>query len=129
MDTVHHGIYNIREKNFDDKNFNSMNGERNLGHNGQDAIECKSCLIKFKFPSIYIKHYQDHHNSLPPEYIDRENFMCDQCPSVFISKQHLNHHIKRVHMETHGKRNPDFVDSIKCSSCTETFSAGNLYIR
>ena len=61
--------------------------------------------------------------------MDRENFMCDQCPSVFISKSHLNHHIKRVHLETLGKRNPDFVDSIPCSSCAEKFSAGNLYIR
>ena len=57
METVHHGIYNAKSKNHSisdpDKNENDF-----LGHNGQDAIECKSCLIQFKFPSIYIKHYQ-----------------------------------------------------------------------
>jgi hypothetical protein len=127
IDTVHHGFYNVKSKNHSDPDKND--NDSYLGHNGQDAIECRSCLIQFKFPSIYIKHYQEHHNSLPPEYMDRENFMCDQCPSVFISKSHLNHHIKRVHLETLGKRNPDFVDSIPCSSCPEKFSAGNLYIR
>ena len=37
-------------------------------------------------------------------------------------------HIFRA-LETLGKRNPDFVDSIPCSACAEKFSAGNLYIR
>ena len=40
----------------------------------QEPMECKSCSITFKFPSIYIKHYQDTHGTLPPEYVDKENF-------------------------------------------------------
>ena len=91
-------------------------------------MECKSCTITFKFPSIYIKHYQDKHGTLPPEYVDKENFICDQCPSVFISKQNLRDHILRVHMKKKKKtyRNTEngmeYIDAIKCTSCKQ----GNL---
>ena len=94
----------------------------------QEPMECKSCTITFKFPSIYIKHYQDKHGTLPPEYVDKENFICDQCPSVFISKQNLRDHILRVHMKKKKKtyRNTEngmeYIDAIKCTSCKQ----GNL---
>ena len=52
-----------------------------------EPIECKICSSTFRFPSAYIKHYQDSHGSLPPEYIDKETFVCDQCPMVFISSK------------------------------------------
>ena len=41
---------------------------------------CVKCDRKFDYPSDYIKHYQETHSSLPPEYIDKETFVCDQCP-------------------------------------------------
>ena len=50
---------------------------------------CDKCNQKFDYPSDYIKHYQDIHGSLPPEYKDKETFVCDQCPRVFITKNHL----------------------------------------
>ena len=58
---------------------------------------CDKCNQKFDYPSDYIKHYQDMHGSLPPEYKDKETFVCDQCPRVFITKNHLGAHIERVH--------------------------------
>jgi hypothetical protein len=48
IDTVHHGFYNVKSKNHSDPEKNE--NDSYLGHNGQDAIECRSCLIQFKFP-------------------------------------------------------------------------------
>ena len=52
------------------------------------AYLCTKCNQNFSTanPSDYIKHYQDTHGSLPPDFIDKETFVCDQCPRVFIAK-------------------------------------------
>ena len=52
----------------------------------QEPMECKLCSITLKYPSNYIKHYQAEHGTLPPEYADKETFICDQCPNTFLSK-------------------------------------------
>ena len=52
------------------------------------AYLCTKCNQNFSTanPSDYIKHYQDTHGALPPDFIDKETFVCDQCPRVFIAK-------------------------------------------
>ena len=47
---------------------------------------CIKCNFSSGNPSDYIKHFQDNHGTLPPEFIDKETFVCDQCPRVFIAK-------------------------------------------
>ena len=66
-----------------------------------EPSKCQICSATFRFPSAYIKHYQDTHGSIPPEYIDKETFVCDQCPMVFISGKNLKEHIERVHLRCH----------------------------
>ena len=50
IDTVHHGFYNVKSQNQTDSADKNHENDSYLGHNGQDAIECRSCLIQFKFP-------------------------------------------------------------------------------
>ena len=38
-------------------------------------------------PNIYIKHHQEGHGGLPPEYMEREKFICEQCPAGTFSTQ------------------------------------------
>ena len=66
---------------------------------------------------------------MPPEYLHKETYVCDQCPRVFITKNHLREHIKRVHSKEYNSMGRDYVDSIKCSSCDVAFSSGNIYIQ
>ena len=66
---------------------------------------------------------------MPPEYLHKETYVCDQCPRVFITKNHLREHIKRVHSIEYNSMGRDYVDSIKCSSCDVAFSSGNIYIQ
>ena len=121
-DSAHNGLPKTHENscfckkcNQNFENPSQLKKHSNLVHNGideldekkenlvQEPMECKSCSTTFKFPSVYIKHYQDTHSSLPPEYVDKQNFMCDQCPSVFILKQHLRKHIQQVHSKIYKK--------------------------
>ena len=59
--------------------------------------------------------------------------MCDQCPMVYLNKTRLKQHIDCVHTGRYQNnvvnKGLDYIDSIKCSSCYETFSAGNHYIQ
>ena len=77
-----------------------------------ETIECNSCEETFRAPSFYIQHYQSSHGSVPPEYIDRELFVCDQCTQVFVTKISLSLHISNVHSDKHGK---------KCQFCEKVF--------
>ena len=48
--------------------------------------------------------------------------------------KNLKEHIERVHLRCHRyfkntKSRHDYIDSIKCSTCEETFFAGNHYIK
>ena len=84
----------------------------------QDAIKCKSCESKFTAPNMYIQHHQSHHGGLPPEYLDKELFICDQCTHVFISKQSLSSHIINVHKEVDKSKRPK---EKKCPYCAKLF--------
>ena len=65
------------------KKYNSM------GKDYVDSIKCSSCGKTFSSGNLYIQHYQSKHGDFPPEYNDREKFICDQCPKVFLEKHRL----------------------------------------
>ena len=93
-DSVHNGI---RKSQLGNKS--SIKKENTV----QEPMECKSCTITFKFPSIYIKHYQDKHGTLPPEYVDKENFICDSmwfylCTYLFRHEQKVQLKIRPMYL-------------------------------
>ena len=47
--------------------------------------------------TFYIQHYQAMHGNLPPEYMDKELFICDECPQIFITKVSFAAHKVNVH--------------------------------
>ena len=100
----------------------------------QETIECKLCLMKYTKKSVYINHYQENHGSVPPEYKNEDLFICELCSKCFPAVGTLRQHINAVHKKTskefkNTKKRDEYVDSIKCSSCNETFSFENTYIR
>ena len=82
--SAHNKKRKLDNENTDNSDSLKKSKKENIVH---EPIECKICSSTFRFPSAYIKHYQDSHSSLPPEYIDKETFVCDQCPMVFISSK------------------------------------------
>ena len=56
------------------------------------------------------------HGDFPPEFEDREKFMCDQCPAIFLTKQKWTSHKWSVHLK---KRKP--VQRVQCPQCTKTY--------
>ena len=62
-----------------------------------NATECKTCEKEFRYPNIYINHYQEKHGSVPPEYIDETLFFCEKCPKAYLSKTQLTEHIQKSH--------------------------------
>ena len=100
----------------------------------QETIECKLCLMKYTKKSVYINHYQENHGSVPPEYKNEDLFICELCSKCFPAVGTLRQHINAVHKKTskefkNTKKRDEYVDSIQCSSCNETFSFENTYIR
>ena len=90
----------------------------------QKTIVCKLCNEKFHLKCDYIKHYEDAHNALPPEYVEKEKFPCEYCEKVFFNKILLNHHIKTAHTEEWAiSRNLKFKQvDVQCANCEKVFS-------
>ena len=80
--------------------------------------------MKFTAPNFYIQHHQASHGGLPPDYLDKELFMCDQCPNVFISKQSLTVHIINVHKDVDKDKRPK---EKKCPYCDKMFRRHQNY--
>ena len=62
-----------------------------------NATECKTCEKEFRYPNIYINHYQEKHGSVPPEYVNETLFFCEKCPKAYLSKTQLTKHIQKSH--------------------------------
>ena len=45
-------------------------------------IKCSSCEETFLAQNFYIQHFQTVHGGFPEEYMDREQFMCDECSGI-----------------------------------------------
>ena len=131
MDKVHC----LEEEKILRRKINKKERKPKLNENiNQETKECKLCSIKYTKPSAYINHFQDSHGSLPPEYKSEDLFICELCSKNFLSEGILRQHINAVHKKTSKefkstKKRDEYVDSICCSSCEETFSSENIYIR
>ena len=88
------------------------------------TIECQSCDKTFKAANFYIQHHQSVHGGLPPEYLEKELFVCDQCPQVFISKISLSTHRYNGHNADNKSRKKD---AKKCPYCEKTFQTRANY--
>ena len=53
------------------------------------SYKCRECNTEFNNTRYYIIHYRKVHKCLPEEFKDRKQFMCDQCPDVFLSEHNL----------------------------------------
>ena len=80
--------------------------------------------MKFTSPNFYITHHQATHGGLPPDYLDKELFMCDSCPNIFISKQSLTVHIINVHKDLDKDKRPK---EKKCPYCEKMFRRHQNY--
>jgi hypothetical protein len=90
-----------------------------------ESIECHSCGEKFQAANFYIQHHQSVHGNLPPEYLDKELFVCDQCPQVFITKISLSMHIYNGH---NAKNKLKKKEGKKCPYCEKSFQSRNNYL-
>ena len=73
----------------------------------------------FRAANLYIKHHQEVHGNLPPEYKDKQLFICDHCPFISIAKRSLESHLVAVHKE--GGKAPQKVPERKCRYCEKAF--------
>ena len=89
-----------------------------------ETIECQSCDETFIAANFYIQHHQSVHGGLPPEYLEKDLFVCDQCPKVFISKISLSMHRHNAHNADNklGKK-----DAKKCPYCEKKFQTRANY--
>jgi len=86
-----------------------------------DAIKCHSCEMIFSAPNYYITHHQSVHGTFPPDYEDRELFICDQCPQVYISKTALSAHIQNVHNKEFMPIDESKRKTWHCPHCEKVF--------
>merc|ERR1712223_1593558 len=80
--------------------------------------KCDLCEMIFNGPALYIQHYQSKHKTLPPEYVDKELFFCDQCPFATITKNSLTSHVVYGHKNQKQKR---VKKEYKCQYCGKVF--------
>ena len=88
-------------------------------------MECHSCGEKFKAANFYIQHQQSVHGNLPPEYLDKELFVCDQCPQVFITKISLSMH---VYNGQNAENKLKKKEGKKCPYCEKRFQSYGNYL-
>ena len=94
---------------------------------------------------------------MPPEFVDKNKYLCSECPAIFFSKESLNAHVhkhrenslqtykqfecKKCQLTISGKKNyashcekvhnevVPGAEKIECTSCDEIFSASSYYIK
>ena len=88
-------------------------------------MECHSCGEKFKAANFYIFFQQSVHGNLPPEYLDKELFVCDQCPQVFITKISLSMHVYNGHNAENKLKKKE---GKKCPYCEKRFQSYGNYL-
>ena len=87
---------------------------------------CHECQLDFSGSRYLICHYKKVHGEIPPEFRDQKQYLCDQCPDVFLTKHSLHLHTLRKHPNENDKPIPKRVykkkDKIsKCPHCEKTF--------
>ena len=74
--------------------------KENRGRRGGSGVEehayCGKCDQHFNNPRYLLLHYKAMHNDIPPEMRNRQQFPCDTCGKVFLSRMGVNNHIRLV---------------------------------
>ena len=66
------------------------------------------------------------HKDIPPEYKNQPQFICDQCPDIFLNESHLKGHIARKHSkEPQPVAPPKKYVRKQCPHCEKTFGGYN----
>ena len=66
-------------------------------NNPPEPVKCTECEETFSGRRYFMQHYRAIHGGLPPACQGKPQFMCDQCPNVYISQLSLKMHIKTSH--------------------------------
>jgi len=90
---------------------------------------CDKCNITFQ-KSLYLHHYRQVHNDIPPEFQGTDLFLCHLCPQAYISRKGLDIHVRVSHKrleENKTKKLPLDQEKKhrvkKCPECAKTFRA------
>jgi hypothetical protein len=94
-----------------------------------ETIECQSCDETFIAANFYIQHHQSVHGGLPPEYLEKDLFVCNQCPKVFISKTSLSIHRYNAHNADHKLRKKDAQNCPFCDKKFQTRANYNEHVK
>lgn len=98
-------------------------GSKNGTNQVTELVKCCDCEDEFTGELYYRLHYKNIHGGLPPSYQNREQFMCDKCPSVYLSKHSLQTHTKTKHSISSSEiTSKSKSKRYKCSHCDRTFS-------
>ena len=87
---------------------------------------CHECQLDFSGSRYLICHYKKIHNEIPPEFKDQKQYLCDQCPDVFLTKHSLHLHTVRKHNLSEENPLPKRTYKKKekisqCPHCEKTF--------
>ena len=70
-------------------------------------------------------HYKKIHNEIPPDFKDQKQYLCDQCPDVFLTKHSLHLHTLRKHPIRADSKDDHHHPSINClpvTACMHTLN-------
>jgi uncharacterized C2H2 Zn-finger protein len=98
----------------------------NNKHSHPEERQCPECGKEFSGLLYLSQHYKAIHGGVLPSMVDRETFLCDQCPSVFFAKGSLQWHQNQHHLKlTDPKRTT--AKRKQCPHCPKTFIAQITY--
>ncbi len=109
------------------KHTESAHGE---GTEHPKEYRCHQCSQDFTGFHYLLIHFRHVHKDIPPEYKDSPQFICDQCPDIFLSEAHLKGHISRKHSVKVPAADLSSEGPIKsvrkqCPNCEKTFGGYN----
>ena len=86
-------------------------------------FNCDKCQDSFNTVRGFISHYQEMHGEFPPNLpVDSTStFMCDQCPKIFLWKESLKAHKRKIHQDTLSK-STNTKKTYQCQVCSRTFT-------
>ena len=84
-----------------------------------EPIKCEKCNGFFSGRRYYVAHFRSKHGGEPQQYAYNEGeFICDQCPNGYMTKQGLSKHIQSDHL---GIKEVRKFTLKKCKDCNKAF--------
>ena len=109
--------------NSSDKNNQENKQDTNQQYeNKTQEYTCEICKQKFASSGNFVTHYKKVHNEIPPDFKDQKQYLCHQCPDVFLTKPLLYYHTSRYHSDQPTK---EYV----CKDCDVTYTGKLKYVR